>query len=208
MDYHPLKDDVLRLSTMFRCDEYNTDLIKRLDNIMECDENECDGLSVNIDLNQETDYYLATIRSDASEEFSRNGIEQDMDEVDVIQFKLRERTITTSRPIQPQHACHANYNQVAVEYMSQKQRKSKKKMKPVKNVCVFCKNNNEQPQVYQSHVLKDSEGRITCPILRKYTCPICGVKGDEAHTIRLVCFIVTFLQKKQQSIFLRIVLDF
>ena len=31
---------------------------------------------------------------------------------------------------------------------------------------------------------KDSEGRVTCPVLRAYTCPICGANGDEAHTIK------------------------
>ena len=50
--------------------------------------------------------------------------------------------------------------------------------------CVFCKNNQESEMVYGSHILKDSEGRTTCPILRNYTCPICGVSGDGAHTIK------------------------
>ena len=35
MDYHPLRNDLLCLGDMF-----NTDLMKQLDNIMECDENE------------------------------------------------------------------------------------------------------------------------------------------------------------------------
>ena len=50
--------------------------------------------------------------------------------------------------------------------------------------CVFCKNNQESEMVYGTHVLKDAEGRTTCPILRNYTCPICGVSGDGAHTIK------------------------
>jgi protein nanos 1 len=165
---------------------FNMDLIKHLDSLVEspCDGNKMDDedgpLSVNINFNQESDCYLETIRSDAFEEFSKNGIEQDLDEVDLFQSKLRERTTTpATRPINPE----PSYNPVAVEYMNQKRRRSKKKAS--KTVCVFCKNNNEQPQVYQSHVLKDAEGRTTCPILRKYTCPICGVRGgDEAHTIR------------------------
>ncbi|XP_072041680.1 uncharacterized protein [Amphiura filiformis] len=50
--------------------------------------------------------------------------------------------------------------------------------------CVFCKNNGESEMVYGAHILKDSEGRTSCPILRNYTCPICGVSGDGAHTIK------------------------
>nr|ANT70532.1 nanos [Amphipholis kochii] len=50
--------------------------------------------------------------------------------------------------------------------------------------CVFCKNNGESEMVYGAHILKDAEGRTSCPILRNYTCPICGVSGDGAHTIK------------------------
>ncbi|XP_071949065.1 nanos homolog 1-like isoform X2 [Antedon mediterranea] len=50
--------------------------------------------------------------------------------------------------------------------------------------CVFCKNNGEVETVYMSHVLKNGDGKVRCPILRKYTCPICGMNGDHAHTIK------------------------
>lgn len=57
--------------------------------------------------------------------------------------------------------------------------------KPACIECVFCKNNEESEKVYKSHVLKDVYGRIQCPVLRMYRCPICGNPGgDEAHTIR------------------------
>nr|BCS90541.1 nanos2 protein [Cladonema pacificum] len=51
-------------------------------------------------------------------------------------------------------------------------------------VCVFCRNNGESESVYTSHVLKDSDGRTSCPILRAYTCPICKANGDNSHTIK------------------------
>lgn len=51
--------------------------------------------------------------------------------------------------------------------------------------CSFCKKNGETRQLYSSHVLKDGNGVVVCPVLRKYQCPICGqVGGDNAHTKR------------------------
>jgi hypothetical protein len=53
-----------------------------------------------------------------------------------------------------------------------------------KNVfCSFCKNNNETEQVYRSHSLKDTSGKIVCPILKLHKCPTCGASGEQAHTI-------------------------
>ena len=40
--------------------------------------------------------------------------------------------------------------------------------------CVFCKNNGEDEHYYLAHTLKDELGRVTCPVLHKYTCPYCG----------------------------------
>ena len=51
-------------------------------------------------------------------------------------------------------------------------------------VCVFCRNNGESEAVYSSHMLKDAEGKICCPVLYIYTCPICGASGPDAHTIK------------------------
>lgn len=62
--------------------------------------------------------------------------------------------------------------------------RSRKRAKKQIQECAFCKNNGEQESYYKRHILKDSEGRIVCPVLRAYTCPICNAKGDKAHTIK------------------------
>ncbi|XP_072306528.1 nanos homolog 2 [Eucyclogobius newberryi] len=48
--------------------------------------------------------------------------------------------------------------------------------------CHFCKQNGETARVYRSHKLKAGDGRVVCPILWSYTCPICEATGDQAHT--------------------------
>ncbi|KAM9337194.1 nanos homolog 2 [Symphorus nematophorus] len=48
--------------------------------------------------------------------------------------------------------------------------------------CRFCKQNGESARVYRSHKLKSSDGKVICPILWNYTCPICEATGDQAHT--------------------------
>lgn len=50
--------------------------------------------------------------------------------------------------------------------------------------CRFCKQNGESPRVYRSHKLKTDDGKVICPILRNYTCPMCEATGDNAHTRR------------------------
>lgn len=54
-----------------------------------------------------------------------------------------------------------------------------------KLVCTFCKQNDESEEVYSTHVLKDSNGIVVCPILRNLKCTLCGYPGgDRAHTKR------------------------
>lgn len=118
---------------------------------------------------------LDMIRSDAHEDFLNNGIEREIDEVDQLQLKMRT---ADQGPV---------INTPLVEFLEMKnQRRNSRNCKKskVKSVCVFCKNNGEQMAVYSSHILKDEAGRVQCPVLRKYTCPLCGVSGDAAHTIR------------------------
>ncbi|OQR67491.1 hypothetical protein BIW11_13490 [Tropilaelaps mercedesae] len=51
--------------------------------------------------------------------------------------------------------------------------------------CRFCQSNGDPAEFYQSHSLRSDDGRVTCPVLREYNCPIChNGGGDFAHTIK------------------------
>ncbi|KAG8143598.1 hypothetical protein E2320_000800 [Naja naja] len=51
-------------------------------------------------------------------------------------------------------------------------------------ICNLCKHNGESKKVYSSHALKRADGVVVCPILRNYTCPLCGATADKAHTLK------------------------
>jgi len=52
------------------------------------------------------------------------------------------------------------------------------------NTCKFCYSNGEAEYQYRNHLLKNSSGLVTCPVLRSFICPICKATGDFAHTQR------------------------
>ena len=62
------------------------------------------------------------------------------------------------------------------------------------NTVTMWQNNNESEAVYTSHVLKDTDGKVVCPALYVYVCPICNNTGHKVssgygHT----CTDVTYL---------------
>lgn len=46
--------------------------------------------------------------------------------------------------------------------------------------CKFCKNNNWACD----HPFSDALGKVVCPVLSSYKCPICGATGGDAHTLK------------------------
>ncbi|XP_077343668.1 uncharacterized protein LOC143988173 [Lithobates pipiens] len=49
-------------------------------------------------------------------------------------------------------------------------------------MCCFCKHNGESRHIYMGHKVKDEQGRVVCPVLRMYSCSLCGATGDISHT--------------------------
>ncbi|KAK7066622.1 putative nanos [Halocaridina rubra] len=47
--------------------------------------------------------------------------------------------------------------------------------------CAFCHRKGEE---HYEHRLKNKKGEVLCPVLRSYTCKLCGKTGKEAHTIK------------------------
>ncbi|KAH9368189.1 hypothetical protein HPB48_010630 [Haemaphysalis longicornis] len=76
---------------------------------------------------------------------------------------------------------------------TQQQPLGRRPSKPAFEGCTFCRTNGERRNFYMSHTLRDRDdggasgqsGRVTCPVLRNYRCPLCGYPGgDYAHTLR------------------------
>ena len=172
--------DLNLLSTELTCDDFEVRCSIEDHSSLSSDGESSLGLE-NVRYNGLNDQ-LEQLRTDAYLDFKANGTEVELDDLDIYQAYLRGQNFKNVIPVTIDKR-----DDKVLEYLLQKERKAAKRSKIVKggkNVCVFCKNNGEQNGVFSSHVLKDDEGRVSCPILRKYTCPLCGTSGDTAHTIK------------------------
>lgn len=92
-----------------------------------------------------------------------------------------QRQLTGSPDAEP---LPSRFENVPPAFKSFASKKKTKKTKKLPTYCVFCKNNNESEAVYTSHVLKDTDGKVVCPALYVYVCPICNNTGHKAHTVK------------------------
>ena len=139
----------------------------------------------------------------SDDDFATNGRDSELDELDLISTNLRKEgrfRSALTRPVRQQYP-HNQYQPVMITKSQLVQRlqenerprnnntklfvsKNNSTSSPTKSVCVFCRNNGEDEKIFSSHQLKDASGRVTCPVLRDYTCPLCQASGDVAHTIK------------------------
>lgn len=76
--------------------------------------------------------------------------------------------------------CNRELNSNNIEVVSHRQNPM-----PAVDLCRFCLRNGEPPSIVHSHRLRSQDGRITCPVLKQYNCPLCNNGGgDYAHTVR------------------------
>lgn len=84
-------------------------------------------------------------------------------------------------------ACDKQYGPESIKLSQQLMiiSKSKDPREPVYQlICSFCKSNGERVEYCRTHLVKDIDGNVICPILRRYICPICKATGDKAHTLK------------------------
>uniref|UniRef100_A0A2C9M0V2 Nanos-type domain-containing protein n=1 Tax=Biomphalaria glabrata TaxID=6526 RepID=A0A2C9M0V2_BIOGL len=112
------------------------------------------------------------------EEFYRNGKTSELDALDLLEINARRKRFLKS--ICPQPADDDFTEEL------EKTREDLAYLRPLGNKrhCVFCKNNKEKVAVYSTHLVKNENGDVVCPILSKYTCPLCFATGKKAHTIK------------------------
>jgi hypothetical protein len=135
---------------------------------------------------------LENERIDSKSDFNKNGIEVPLRknlQIDCI-YSLDNNNFNSYEMFGKNNFTYANAMSSAVPSLPSNESNIATKQKlrrrqKTQMFCAFCKNNNETPEMYSSHILKDIDGRTVCPVLRKYDCPVCrSGGGDYAHTIR------------------------
>ena len=121
------------------------------------------------------------------DEFERNGIESALDDADrQMRHSMDNKKVTSSTK-----GHQGRLNQILEcpetreelqKFLREQSLKKPNKKKPMS--CAFCKSNNEREDFYTTHQLKDSQNRVTCPILYILKCPKCGARGPNAHTLK------------------------
>lgn len=90
----------------------------------------------------------------------------------------KHRALAHSFSYESSDSCHSGNNRKQVQSRRTKVTTVQRKQP----ICVFCKNNGQSKETYSSHVLRVN-GKVTCPILYRYNCPVCNNNGgDHAHT--------------------------
>ncbi|XP_062325125.1 nanos homolog 1-like [Osmerus eperlanus] len=93
--------------------------------------------------------------------------------------------LTSENPsVDSNSAFRGNFGGIDLLGVDRRRKQIHRGVKPEPKICVFCRNNGAPEEVFGSHVLKTPDGRVVCPILRAYTCPLCSANGDNAHTIK------------------------
>ncbi|XP_012937610.1 nanos homolog 2 [Aplysia californica] len=118
-------------------------------------------------------------------DFELNGQTVELDELDLMIIECRNRARKCRDNLDAGSDDHHNV-QVQMQRSIDEARRVLGTMKPLgkKQFCVFCRNNKEEPAVYNTHVIKNERGEVICPILEKFICPKCGATGPKAHTVK------------------------
>ncbi|OCT96741.1 uncharacterized protein LOC108705901 [Xenopus laevis] len=110
--------------------------------------------------------------------------------LEVVDRANKTETDTPELPSPSTHSANANHGEGSKEGSKPDMQCGicPKEQGATENFCKFCKHNGESTRVFTSHTLRNSSGIVICPVLRKYTCPLCGATGDVSHTLKYCPF--------------------